>query len=151
MDTKSTQDEQRREPMSIVNGIVITGKVSVLSEGLFNLTNICALIVKDNLLTSIPTLIRNLVNLETLDATNNRLIYIPPEIGELSNLKDLRLSINKLKVVPVEICKLKNLRCLDLNHNPLQEPLKSVYAQRNLAKTLEYLSRLYAQRLIQRQ
>jgi Leucine-rich repeat (LRR) protein len=84
------------------------------------------LILSNNHLTSIPTVITLLVNLEYFDIANNPLIVqnghddyscLPVEFSRLTNLHTLIMSDCRLKHIPFVVWHCTSLRTLDLSRN----------------------------------
>jgi Leucine-rich repeat (LRR) protein len=87
-------------------------------------TNLKALSLASNLLTSLPPEIGQLTSLEYLSLNYNLLTSLPPEIGELRQLRILNLGNNSLTCFPFQGSKtnsLSNLRVLYLNNNRLTD------------------------------
>ena len=71
------------------------------------LTQLTALGINENSLTSIPNEIGELKALTLLDLRYNKLTEVPKEIGNLSKLQKLYLRFNKLEELPEELGKLE--------------------------------------------
>ena len=84
------------------------------------------LVMKNNLLKSIPDSIGNLVNLRTLYLSNNNLKSLPDSIGNLINLILCDLSANYLIEIPQSIKKWKVVNSINLGHNCLKTLPKEI-------------------------
>ncbi len=88
----------------------------VHKEGLSQLE---ALSLRDNQLTTLPDAIGNLTLLESLNLNNNQLTTLPDSIGNLTQLQQLYLRNNQLATLPDAIRDLKQLQGLNLSYNKL--------------------------------
>uniref|UniRef100_K3WZE1 Uncharacterized protein n=1 Tax=Globisporangium ultimum (strain ATCC 200006 / CBS 805.95 / DAOM BR144) TaxID=431595 RepID=K3WZE1_GLOUD len=94
--------------------------LSSLPAGIGKVKWLQALDVKNNLLISLPPQLCELTELVVLNAKSNKLARLLQEIGCLLALESLFLSSNKLSELPPTIGLLVNLRRLDLQSNRLQ-------------------------------
>ena len=78
------------------------------------------LLIKSNLMTTLPAEIKNLKNLFVLDVGFNNLKHLPAEIGQLKNLTSLNLNFTALKYLPEQIGQLKNLSSLHIRNAQLK-------------------------------
>ncbi|KAL7675786.1 hypothetical protein ACOME3_002050 [Neoechinorhynchus agilis] len=136
---EGNQSNTSQESKSGMTGMQITGRVKCLSDDIFKFTELCSLVISNNLVTNISPLIKNLVKLQVLDATNNRLLALPKEIGDLTNLRELMVSQNNIKKIPLELCKLKNLTCFEIDDNPLDESIFKISHEQGAQGLLRYL------------
>jgi internalin A len=83
------------------------------------LTNLSALSLRHNQLTTLPAVIGQLINLSVLNLSHNQLTTLPAVIAQLINLSVLNLSHNQLTTLPAEIAQLTNLSALSLGGNQL--------------------------------
>ncbi|KAF1334365.1 Phosphatidylinositol-3-phosphate5-kinase, partial [Globisporangium splendens] len=95
--------------------------LSSLPNGIGQVKRLQSFNVKDNLLMSFPAQLCELTELVVLNAKSNKLAHLPQEIGCLLALESLFLSSNKLSELPPTIGLLVNLRQLDLQSNRLQK------------------------------
>ncbi|KAL7673905.1 hypothetical protein ACOME3_000183 [Neoechinorhynchus agilis] len=130
---------------SHLTGLEIRGRVSHLSENLWQFTQISRLSLSNNLLTSIPAGIKNMANLTFLDASNNRLESLPRELGDLANLRELIIDGNKIRELPMELGKLRNLVYLSIGDNPLDQHILDIFSREGTAGIIEHLHGLYSQ------
>lgn len=76
-----------------------------------------ALLLQDNLLSSVPIQISELCNLRRIDLSGNEIQHLPNTFAQLKLLEDLFLDRNHLDSIPAPILKLPNLQWLDLQDN----------------------------------
>jgi leucine-rich repeat protein SHOC2 len=119
-------------------------QLTLLPEGIVDITSLVSLRASDNQLTSLPENIGKLANLRELRlyknqlsslpnsiANLNRLVFIslsfnkfnvfPDIITNLIDLKELRLNGNQIGILPESILRLKNLTSIDLSGNPISD------------------------------
>jgi hypothetical protein len=82
------------------------------------------LMIRSNLIASVPPEIGKMENLEKLDLTGNKLTTLPPEIGQLKKLKSLKLGKNPIESLPPEIANCESLKTLDLKETALSDQAK---------------------------
>lgn len=129
--TFMSAEEQASGKKSQWTELEITGTIRSLSPGLFRMSHLTALYLKNNCLLRLPSDICRLINLRTLDLSGNKLRTLPAELGELIHLRELQLSHNLLRILPYELGKLFNLIILGLAGNPLNKDLMSIYGEQN--------------------
>lgn len=96
-------------------------KIRELPSTLWTLTNLVALSLDGNWLSSISEDIGRLTQLRNLSVNRNMLAQLPSAIGELTGLISLECGFNEISQLSCEIGRLTNLRNLDVRHNPLIE------------------------------
>ena len=110
-------------------------KFKEFPTALFDLkASLKALIMDDNMLTSLPDSIGELAGLEQLGVSSNQLAAVPETIGTLANLKQLILRWNNLASLPDSFADLHSLEQLDLSNNLFEELPACVCRLSNLAK-----------------
>lgn len=87
------------------------------------LTDIQALRLNSNNLSSIPTSINRLINLKVLELKSDDFEEFPLALCELTNLEVLDLSDNEIVTIPSEITKLTSLKTLRLQNTKLRGSL----------------------------
>jgi internalin A len=90
-----------------------------LPESIANLSQLEALDIKHNLLTTLPESITYLSQLRWLNLAHNRLAALPESVPRLSQLRTLSLSDNQLTTLPESIAQLTQLKVLFLDNNGL--------------------------------
>jgi len=90
-----------------------------LPEGLFKLSGLQRLFVRNNLLTQVPNDINRLVALRYLDLSGNFIVDLPIGMFELPCINTLRLHTNLITSLPSQIGNLTTLKILQLDHNRL--------------------------------
>jgi hypothetical protein len=108
--------------------------IKVLPSVIGELTELRALILKDNKITSLPFEIFKLKKLQKLDLASNSVEIIPASISEFKNLDSLDLRYNGIVTLPHEIANLTNLKYLQLWGNKLVEVGKSIILLPQLAE-----------------
>jgi hypothetical protein len=88
-----------------------------LPESLGQLTQLQALFLVENKLTSLPEWISQLSKLETLFIAEIQLKTVPDWLGQLTELQSLELASNQITSLPASLAKLKRLKMLDLFDN----------------------------------
>jgi Leucine-rich repeat (LRR) protein len=92
-----------------------------LDEALENPEQVRVLIIRNQLMESLPSDIGKLVNLRVLNLANNSLTTLPASIGQLKNLEELSCENNHIMTLPSSIGKLKRLKAINLCSNLLFE------------------------------
>ncbi len=82
-----------------------------------SLTALKSLVLRNNILDSLPSEIWNLTSLVTLDIAGNRIQNLTGKISQLKNLLYLGLSRNGLSTLPTEIFGLEQLEVLTISGN----------------------------------
>ena len=95
-----------------------TNSLQQLPESVGQLRALQSLIVRYNLLTSLPPF-GPLPNLAHIDVSNNHLTALPESIGALAHLQTLDAHANELSALPGRLCELRELRKLILRENKL--------------------------------
>lgn len=102
--------------------------LTVLPDGVGQLSALRKLDVSGNALTVLPASLTHLRALRSLDAYGNRLLVLPEAIGAMRSLQYLVLRANRLKALPVSLGRLVALELLDLQENALTELPVSITA-----------------------
>ncbi|WP_350284387.1 DUF5018 domain-containing protein [uncultured Croceitalea sp.] len=119
------------EYLTELNALVLVGnEISSLPAQIAGLKKLRALDLTENLLESLPAEIGNLTSLQSIVLHNNGVITLPTDIGNLENLIQLDLTFNDLNSLPSEVGQLKELQSL------------SVYGSRQLASVPEEIGNL---------
>ncbi|XP_066457284.1 leucine-rich repeat-containing protein 27 [Eleutherodactylus coqui] len=115
-------------------------KLQHLSEDLYrNRSCIKNLHLEGNALCSVPeNLFLHLPHLVWLDLRNNEITSLPSMIGRHRHLQYLLLEGNPIKVLPIELGDLSSLKALNLRHCPLEFPPEDV-VHKGLASILSFL------------
>lgn len=108
--------------------------IKILPSAIGELTELRALILKDNKISSLPVEIYKLKKLQKLDLASNSVEIITPSISEFKNLDSLDLRYNGIVSLPPEIANLTNLKYLQLWGNKLVEVDKSILLLPQLAE-----------------
>jgi Leucine rich repeat len=95
--------------------------LTVLPDGVGQLSALRKLDVSDNALATLPASLTHLRALRSFDAFGNRLQALPDSIGAMRSLQFLVLRSNHLKYLPVSIGRLVALELLDLQDNVLAD------------------------------
>ena len=95
--------------------------ISVISDGIGQLTALTTLRLDSNAIASLPPAIGNCVSLKLLSLAKNMLTGLPVEIGKLHALTNLNVSQNSLAALPSSIGGLSNLHTLRLDNNQLAQ------------------------------
>jgi Leucine-rich repeat (LRR) protein len=90
------------------------------------------LIVRNNLLRTLPQSIGQLSLLAVLDVSHNQLEALPTSIGQLQALVELKCENNRLTFIPHELCFLPRLASLNLDDNALQTLPDSIESMQSL-------------------
>ena len=98
---------------------VSDNKLTVLSETIGKLIALKYLWVSDNKLKSLPQAIGNLIALQVLVVCGNKLTALPETIDKLTALQVLDVSGNKLTALREGICEFTALQRLDVSNNKL--------------------------------
>jgi len=113
-------------------GTLADQKLTAIPSEIFELEELEALNLYNNLLTAIPDSIHQLRNLTSLNLGHNELNVVPEWIAKLRNLMSLNLRFNNLTTVPEWIAQLRNLTSLDLSLNNLTTAPEWIAQLRNL-------------------
>ena len=88
-----------------------------------------ALLLNDNMLTTLPTSCERLRHLRVLDLANNRLRAVPPCVPLIVSLRTLRLQNNRIQALPLGLGRLCRLVTLLLDEERVASVPRSVVAQ----------------------
>jgi len=88
---------------------------------IYKLKLLSFLLISNQQLQTLPSLICNLKSLKYLHFYNNQLTELPSTICRLKSLIFLNLTYNNLTNLPSSICNLKSLKSLYINHNQLTD------------------------------
>jgi Leucine-rich repeat (LRR) protein len=114
------------------------GGYSSIPEEALNLHHLKSLIMRSNLLTSVPDTISALTSLTVLDVGENRISKMNPIVGMLTSLVDLRVDANNLRMLPVMMLQLSNLQRLDVQKNAMTSP-PIVVCDKGVAAVMQFL------------
>src|SRR5262245_25838500 len=110
-------------------------QLGTVPEWAWERTDIEALVLADNCLTSVSEKIGALKRLRMLDLGHNQLAQVPAALGELEGLTDfLYLHDNRLGQLPSILEKLTKLRYLNISENKFEELPECVCAMRGLVE-----------------
>jgi internalin A len=96
-----------------------SNQLTLIPNGIENLTRLCALELNHNKLTSIPEVTGNMIYLNSLRLNSNELNSLPESIGKLTNLQSLEVNSNQLTSLPDTTGNLIRLNYLSLHSNKL--------------------------------
>ncbi|XP_051985494.1 volume-regulated anion channel subunit LRRC8C [Xyrauchen texanus] len=93
-----------------------------IPHGIFSLTNLQTLDLKENNLRSIEEIVsfQHLRKLTCLKLWHNSITFIPEHIKKLSSLERLHFSHNKIEILPSHLFLCTKLRYLDLSNNDIR-------------------------------
>ncbi len=117
---------------------LIANKITVIPDGLWELTKLKKLNLGWNKIDSISPKIRQLQNLEELNLANNNLTKLPASIAELKKLKKINIGWNKIRIIPPQLSTLASLKELLVYDNPISESDKFLKTFQNIEVGLEY-------------
>ena len=100
--------------------------LQTLPEEIGRLTWLTHLSLRNNELTTLPSVICELVQLQQLSLADNRLTSLPEEIGALTSLTHLNLKNNQLSDLPAGLLHLDQLESLQLAGNRLPIPVEII-------------------------
>lgn len=92
------------------------------------------LILDDNRVTSLASLLSHLVNIEVLQLRRNGLQHFPRDVIAHPSLVALDLSHNFIEEIPTELAEMSQLRELAVEGNPLQELPAAVWQMQGLER-----------------
>jgi hypothetical protein len=90
-----------------------------LDTSIGKLVSLQSLVVENNHLTALPDSLCQCEALTSLHASNNKLTVLPAALSRLSCLQSLQLHSNQLSHIPLGVCALFALEELTLGHNQL--------------------------------
>lgn len=90
-----------------------------LGTALREIGNVCALVLENQSLTSLPEDIGYLMKMQRLDVSGNQLTALPDTVGFLTQLKTLDVSNNQLTVLPDGVGFMTKMQDLDVSNNKL--------------------------------
>lgn len=97
---------------------VNTNSLTALPDGVGQLRALQSLVVRHNLLETLPEF-APLPVLATLDCSSNHLSALPESIGNLQHLQTLDVNSNELSQLPASLCTLRALRSLCVHTNQI--------------------------------
>ena len=106
----------------------ISNDLGTLSKSLHTI------VLKNNMLSSVPRIIGSFYQLTLLDLSYNKIVTVDPSIGNLRNLRQLHLQHNLIEIIPEEIGTLTQLEYLNLSNCKLTGFIQNI---QSLSKLVE--------------